>query len=79
MIVGNYPASKDERGVERTPHKTDIVVISRPGTLGLVSERAHMAADMVAARCDTDVTGLKGSLKILEVTYGWDPIWEVTE
>ena len=73
MIVGDYPASKDERGVERTPKQPDGVVIYRPSTRRWDSERAHVAADRVAARGDTDFTGLKGSLKIIEVTNGWDP------
>ena len=75
MLRGDYPTSIDERGVECTPKSPDIVVIDRARPYEWNSSRTKRAADR-AARLGKEYNPPSGLLKIIEVTYGWDPNWE---
>jgi hypothetical protein len=75
MLRGDYPTSTHESGVECTPKSPDIVVIDKARPYGWNYERTVRAVARSASR-GAEYNPPRGLLKILEVTYGWDPNWE---
>jgi hypothetical protein len=75
MLRGDYPVSADERGVVCTPKSPDIVVIDKPRPYAWDRPSTTRAIARAAAS-GKEYKPPRGHLKIIEVTYGWDPNWE---
>jgi hypothetical protein len=75
MLRGDYPVSTDERGVVCTPKSPDIVVIDKPRPYAWDRPSTTRAIARAAAS-GKEYKPPRGHLKIIEVTYGWDPNWE---